>query len=99
MSPMVSPPLVVLAVLLASSATPAAPPHAGRHLVADTSRTRTVRVPLDHALPQSGSALLTVDLGARFDPAKPTVLVIADGQQFFVQPGTMIELQTRVFGD
>jgi len=97
---MVSPPIAALVVLLASSGTAHAPPrHPGRLAVPDTSRTRTVRVPLDHASPQSRSGLLTVDLGAPFDPAKPTVLVVADGQQFFVQPGTMAELQARVFGD
>jgi hypothetical protein len=65
---------------------------------ADATLTHTVRVPLDYEHPIEGSAELTYEFGARFDPAKPTVVVIADGQQFYVRAGSMPELQQRLFG-
>jgi len=43
--------------------------------------------------------MLALDFGAPYDRHKPTVLVIADGQQFYVRPGAMAELQKSTFGD
>ena len=60
---------------------------------------RTLTVPLDHARPDSGRATLRYELGAPFDPARPTVLVIADGQQYYLQPGATAALQRDVFGE
>ncbi|HEX5257168.1 MAG TPA: hypothetical protein VFW35_00135 [Sphingomicrobium sp.] len=59
---------------------------------------RSVRVPLDYAHPASGSAALTYELGAPFDRRKPTVIVVADGQQFFVRKGAVADLQQQLFG-
>lgn len=59
---------------------------------------RSLRVPLDYAHPSLGSATLTYELGAPFDRRKPTVFVIADGQQYFVRRGTMTDFQKKLFG-
>jgi pimeloyl-ACP methyl ester carboxylesterase len=69
-------------------------------LIAGTARAEvhTLRVPLDYAQPAAGSAELAYDLGAPFDAAKPTVIVVADGQQFFVRDGAMAKLQHDLFG-
>ncbi len=47
----------------------------------------------------NGDCAAALDYAAPFDLAKPTVLVIADGQQFYVRTGTMKELQQNTFGD
>jgi pimeloyl-ACP methyl ester carboxylesterase len=60
---------------------------------------RSLTVPLDHARPEGGRATLRYELGAPFDPARPTVLVIADGQQYYLRPGATAALQRDVFGD
>jgi pimeloyl-ACP methyl ester carboxylesterase len=62
-------------------------------------RARTVIVPLDHADRHGPVAPLYYELGARFDPARPTVLVVADGQQFHVRRGAIADLQAKEFGD
>jgi pimeloyl-ACP methyl ester carboxylesterase len=49
--------------------------------------------------PSAGTAMLALDFGAPFDRHKSTVLVIADGQQFYVQSGAMADLQKSAFGD
>ena len=59
----------------------------------------TVEVPLDHEHPEMGRAPLYYELGAPYDPAKPLLLVIADGQQFYVRKGVMARLQRDEFGD
>ena len=46
-----------------------------------------IRVPLDYAHPGSGSASIAYEMAAPLDRKKPTVLVIADGQQFYVRKG------------
>ena len=55
--------------------------------------------PMDHFDAASSPFDITVELGAPFDPDKPTVFLLADGQQFFVRPGAMAGLQERLFGD
>jgi len=60
---------------------------------------RTLKVPLDHRHPERGEGSIYYELGAPFDPGKPTVLVVADGQQFYVRRGSVAELQERLFGD
>jgi pimeloyl-ACP methyl ester carboxylesterase len=71
---------------LAQSTSPSAPP-------------ATIRVPIMYEDHKAGMAALTLDFGAPFDRHKPTVLVIADGQQFYVRPGAMADLQKSTFGD
>jgi pimeloyl-ACP methyl ester carboxylesterase len=57
----------------------------------------SIKVPLIYEEPAAGTAELSLDYGAPYDPDKPTVLVIADGQQFYVRPGAMKELQESTF--
>jgi hypothetical protein len=59
----------------------------------------TLQVPLIYEEPSGGTAVLSLDYGAPFDPRKRTVLVIADGQQFYVRSGVMKELKQSTFGD
>ncbi len=60
---------------------------------------RTIRVPIDRGDPRAATAELYYELGAPFDSAKPTVLVVADGQQFYVQRGRVRKIQDEYFGD
>jgi hypothetical protein len=59
----------------------------------------SVRVPLSYEVPGRGSAELPLDFAAPFDRTKPTVLVIADGQQFYVRAGAMKVLQESTLGN
>jgi pimeloyl-ACP methyl ester carboxylesterase len=59
----------------------------------------TVRVPFVYEHPEKGSFDLYYELGKAFDPAKRTVFVIADGQQFYVRKGLITPLQDKLFGD
>ena len=65
---------------------------------APAAETLRVDVPIDHALPDGGSYEVIVEFGAPFDPRKPTVFVIADGQQFYVREGAVSRLQDDLFG-
>jgi predicted esterase len=60
---------------------------------------RTIPVPFDHLHPELGTFPLYYELGAPFAPTKTTVLVIADGQQFYLQKGSVAQLQKERFGD
>src|SRR5262249_40544311 len=64
----------------------------------DPGLVRSVTAPLDHTT-RSAPMHLRIELGAPFDATKPTVLVIEDGQQFFIQPGVAHTLQQTLFGD
>ncbi len=66
-----------------------------QHLPAPTF----INVPLSYEEPALGTAKLALDYAAPFNPAKRTVLVIADGQQFYVRSGAMKDLQESTFGD
>jgi hypothetical protein len=59
----------------------------------------TVSVPLDHRHPEAGSRPLRYELGRPWQPSRATVLVIADGQQYYMRPGATSALQKDVFGD
>jgi pimeloyl-ACP methyl ester carboxylesterase len=59
---------------------------------------RTLKVPLDYSNIARGTAPLYFELGASFDKSKPTVIVVADGQQFFVRRGAVAALQNELFG-
>ena len=58
-----------------------------------------ISVPLSYEEPTLGTAKLALDYAAPFNPAKRTVLVIADGQQFYFRSGAMKDLQKSTFGD
>ena len=60
---------------------------------------KTITVPFIYEQPSAGSAQLTLDFGAPFQKNLPTVLVIADGQQYYVRPGAMKDLQESTFGN
>ena len=57
-----------------------------------------LHVPLDHDQPDGPGVDLYYELGAPFDRALPTVLVVSDGQQFFLRRGAMRDLQESLFG-
>src|SRR5262245_33565661 len=59
----------------------------------------SLQVPLDHGQPGGPAAAIDYELGAPFDPGKPTVLVVADAQQFHLRPGALAALQRDQFGD
>src|SRR5947209_3726085 len=89
--------LFVLGLLLApapalvADPAPAAPPADGLG--------KTIEVPLDHQAPDKGRAALYYESGAAYDPKKPVVFVIADGQQFFMRKGAVAAMQKDTFGD
>src|SRR5262249_3276545 len=60
---------------------------------------KSIEVPLDHQTPERGRPSPSYEFGAPFHPKKPTVFVIADGQQFYVRRGAMPEIQKTRFGD
>ena len=57
-----------------------------------------LRVPLDHEQPSGATIELYYELGAPFDRRLPTLLVVADGQQFYIRRGAMSDLQASLFG-
>jgi pimeloyl-ACP methyl ester carboxylesterase len=58
----------------------------------------SVSVPLDHGDPSVGRGTLRYEIGAAWNPSLPAVLVVADGQQYYLQPGAAAQLQKDVFG-
>ena len=58
-----------------------------------------VEVPLDHDQPGLGRFPLRCEWGAAPRSGRPTVVVIADAQQYFVRPGGAARLQRDLFGD
>lgn len=60
---------------------------------------RNVAAYYDYRHPELGSFGLKYEVGRRFDDSKPTVFVIADGQQYYVQAGLIAPLQDELFGD
>jgi pimeloyl-ACP methyl ester carboxylesterase len=87
--------LLGLSLLLAPApalvADPASPPAEGLG--------KTIEMPLDHQAPDKGRASLYYEFGAPYDPKKPVVFVIADGQQFFMRKGAVAAMQKDSFGD
>lgn len=59
---------------------------------------QSIEVPLDYDNPDRGKFNLEYEFGAEFDPAKPTVIVIADAQQFYVSKGRVQKIQEELFG-
>lgn len=60
---------------------------------------RTINVPLDYKNPKLGRAPLYFEFGAPYEKSKPTIFIIADGQQFYVRRGAVAQLQQALFGD
>jgi hypothetical protein len=57
-----------------------------------------IPVPLDHERPDSGRIALRCEWGAPPRPERPTIVVVADAQQYFVRPGGAARLQRDLFG-
>jgi pimeloyl-ACP methyl ester carboxylesterase len=55
-------------------------------------------VPLDHEKPGGPAVDLYYEFGAPYDRALPTVLVVGDGQQFYLRRGALKEIQEKFFG-
>jgi pimeloyl-ACP methyl ester carboxylesterase len=60
---------------------------------------QSIEVPVDYANPDSGIFNLEYEFGADYDPSKPTVIVIADAQQFYVSKGRVQKIQEELFGE
>lgn len=63
------------------------------------AETRSVRAPVDHDCAAEGRFDLEYGVLRPFDPQKPTVLVVADGQQFYVSPAGFARATTPLFED
>lgn len=84
--------LLTLAAPLAGQETAAASP-------APQAIRREIRVPLDHAAPDFGTGTIRIEMARPFDPAKPTLLIVADGQQFYLRrEGAVARLEEERFG-
>ena len=88
--------LAIAAATVAAEATPTRPPPSESR--APEPIGASLRVSLDHEQPSGPTIELYYELGAPFDRDLPTVLVVADGQQFYLHRGAMPELQARLFG-
>ncbi|MBA7574970.1 hypothetical protein ES708_16786 [subsurface metagenome] len=55
----------------------------------------SINVPIDHDVPDKGTFTLYYEFGAEYNPEKPTVFLIADGQQFHIRRGALKKLQER----
>ena len=91
------------ALLAAALLTLAAPLAGQETTVADSAPQairREIRVPLDHAAPDSGTGTIRIEMARPFDPTKPTLLIVADGQQFYLlREGAVARLEQERFGE
>ncbi|MDN5211002.1 hypothetical protein QQ020_03045 [Fulvivirgaceae bacterium BMA12] len=60
---------------------------------------QSIQAPIDHRHPEKGSFDLQYEFGAPYNPNLPTVMVIADAQQFYVVKGRLKKIQAQLFGD
>lgn len=60
---------------------------------------RSIEVPFLYEQPARGKFVLRYEIGRKFEASKPTILVIADGQQFYVRKGFIAPLQDELFGE
>lgn len=58
----------------------------------------SMTAPVDHDMPSAGVFELQCEWGAPPRPDRPTALVVADAQQFYVRPGGAARLQSQTFG-
>lgn len=59
---------------------------------------QTINVPIDYNNPEIGNFNLGYEFGNTYNPNLPTVIVIADAQQFYVKPGRIKKIQEELFG-
>ena len=87
--------LAALLLLLAPAPGPADSPAAQG---GDDPPGGILRVPLDHDRPGGETIELYYEFGAPFDRSLPTVLLVGDGQQFYLRRGALQDLQERLLG-
>lgn len=58
---------------------------------------QSIEVPVDYNNLEMGKFNLEYEFGAKYDPSKPTVIVIADAQQFYVSKGRVQTIQNELF--
>ncbi len=58
-----------------------------------------IEVPINHHFPDKEHFDLYYEFGAAFDEQLPTVIVVADAQQFFVRKGRVKKIQEQYFGE
>jgi len=85
--------VILLLLLCIAYAAHSAPQHAAEGVSA------SITVPMDYQQPGLGGFPLRYELGRPFDATKPTVCIVADGQQFFLSPGSVAKLQEKWFDD
>ena len=60
---------------------------------------RLLRLPLDHTQPAGPQIEIGYEWGKPFRADQRTVLLVVDGQQFYLRPGAAADLQSKLFGD
>lgn len=63
------------------------------------SYAQSVEVPIDHYDLDKGVFNLEYEYGYPFDPNLPTIIIVADAQQFYVGRGRIQKIQDELFGD
>lgn len=57
-----------------------------------------ISAPMDHDTPSAGTFDLQCEWGAPPRSDRPTAIIVADAQQFYVRPGGAARLQSQLFG-
>ena len=57
----------------------------------------SIEVPIDHHFPEKEHFSLYYEFGATFNEQLPTVIVVADAQQFFIRKGRVKKIQEQYF--
>ncbi|MEO1032819.1 MAG: alpha/beta fold hydrolase [Bacteroidota bacterium] len=60
---------------------------------------QTIEVPVDYNNADFGTFELSFEHSSNVDPQKPTVIVVADAQQFYVRKGQMDKIKTDLFSE
>ena len=60
---------------------------------------QTINAPIDYRNVQKGHFKLEYEFGNEYNPKLPTVIVIADAQQFYVRKGRIKKIQNDLFGE
>lgn len=59
----------------------------------------SINIPIEHDAPEKGTFSFYYEFGAEYNSKKPTIFIIADGQQFHIRQGKVKNLQIRLFDD
>lgn len=68
-----------------------------RFLVGFKLLSQSIKVPIDYKNLKRGNFELQYKFGYEFNPTLPTVIVIADAQQFYVRKDQLKEIQDKLF--